>query len=884
MKNLKRALCLILVCAMTFGLMIMTTSAADFTDKDEIVNTDAVDTMVALNIINGKDDGSYFDPSGIVTRAEMCKMICVALNGGKDPQLGTTASSYTDTAGTWAAGYIEYCTNLGIVAGRGNGIFDPTGTVTGTEAAKMLLVAIGYDSTAEGFTGANWAIAVNVRANGKDLYEDLEDMDPSAGLTRDNAAQMVYNAINAVMVEYTYSLTTVGGALQSVAKVGDVDNEVTILSKKFDMLTKYGRMVGISYDEDTEKYTYTFDNISDYETADYVNGKLTTKVDYSKYYGMDCKLLYKDNSSKTVYGFTPDDSQVLAEGILNNIGTVKTDSFKFNGTVYDVDDADGTSDTLIYSFCNAGLGTTGLDAGTTSVAAIDAADKPFDCKLIDLDGDGDVDYVIAVPFTVAKVTYVGSTTFTVGTSYKFSDTETFDGMAKGDYVVFTAKANTAKNINTFAAVDSVVKGKATATNSEGSKLTVDGTSYNVYDGAFTAAVGTSYEGMQVVNGFVFKATVTASVSSDDFAVVVAVETAASGVNTYPQAKLLLKDGTKIVVDYDKAASTNSAEVVGGNLAIGDFVSFDKDSDDVYTLTAYQNFTANTTEVKAATDFDGAVTAADFTYDKDGDSTIGSNYIDADAIIFYKNASGSWKVKTGAELAKTNSDITVDVAFFNENSSTGFNSVALAFIKSATAISDSSTFYGYLTGDATLAKNSDDDTVSQVTFWNGTQSVTALCDANYSAGIKYGTDPDSYYNKPVKNSIIVYTLSGDEVCISDIYPVKSTDGTGADLGTVAVKGYSGSILSFYSGTTPNAGAYADTAVTGNWKITDDTVILYVDTENAVGQDDGEVSLADETPASTDADPAYYCNAFYIKDTGTDLALLVIDISNDISDVL
>ncbi len=95
MKNLKRALCLVLVCAMMLGLMIMTTSAADFTDQDEIVNTDAVDTMVALNITTAKTTAATLIPPGFVTRAEMCKMICVALNGGKDPQLGTTAYSYT---------------------------------------------------------------------------------------------------------------------------------------------------------------------------------------------------------------------------------------------------------------------------------------------------------------------------------------------------------------------------------------------------------------------------------------------------------------------------------------------------------------------------------------------------------------------------------------------------------------------------------------------------------------------------------------------------------------------------------------------------------------------------------------------------------------------
>ena len=190
MRNLKRALSLALAMVMVLSMMVIGAGAAsydDFSDKDEIVNKEAVQMLVELGVINGKDDGTY-DPTGIVTRAEMAKMICVVLNGGNDPSLGSTVTnSYTDTVGHWAAGYIEYCTQLGIVAGDGAGKFNPNATVTGSEAAKMLLVAMGYKSEVEGFTGSNWAIAVNVRANQKGLYSDLS-ISVDAGLTRDSAA------------------------------------------------------------------------------------------------------------------------------------------------------------------------------------------------------------------------------------------------------------------------------------------------------------------------------------------------------------------------------------------------------------------------------------------------------------------------------------------------------------------------------------------------------------------------------------------------------------------------------------------------------------------------------------------------------------------------
>ena len=87
-----------------------------------------------------------------MTRAEMAKMLCVAINGGVDPVLGVKDTpTFTDIKGTWAESYIEYCAANGIIAGRGNNKFDPTGTVSATEAAKMLLGVLGYNAEKSGW-------------------------------------------------------------------------------------------------------------------------------------------------------------------------------------------------------------------------------------------------------------------------------------------------------------------------------------------------------------------------------------------------------------------------------------------------------------------------------------------------------------------------------------------------------------------------------------------------------------------------------------------------------------------------------------------------------------------------------------------------------------
>ena len=205
MRNLKRALSLALAAIMLIGMMVVSASATgldDFSDKDKVVNKDAVSMLTTLGVINGKEDGSYFDPTGNVTRAEMAKMIATVLNQGADVDglyVGMN-TGLTDVKGHWAESYINYCYSLGIIAGRGNGKFDPAATVTGNEAAKMLLVAAGYDAQLEGLTGADWAIKTASLASTLGIFDNLS-VATSDPLTRDNAALLIYNALDIEMIQ-----------------------------------------------------------------------------------------------------------------------------------------------------------------------------------------------------------------------------------------------------------------------------------------------------------------------------------------------------------------------------------------------------------------------------------------------------------------------------------------------------------------------------------------------------------------------------------------------------------------------------------------------------------------------------------------------------------
>ena len=204
MRNLKRALSLALAAIMLVGMMVVSASAASYnnlTDKDEIVNKDAVSMLVSLGIIEGKPDGSY-GPTENVDRAQMAKMLSVIMNKGVDNSAlyQSVNSGLTDITSHWAKGHINYCYTTGIIAGRGTGTFDPSATVTALEAAKMLLVAVGYDPAIEGFEGADWAINVSVRADEQGIFEGFTK-DLSAPLNRDDAALLIYNAMDVEMIQ-----------------------------------------------------------------------------------------------------------------------------------------------------------------------------------------------------------------------------------------------------------------------------------------------------------------------------------------------------------------------------------------------------------------------------------------------------------------------------------------------------------------------------------------------------------------------------------------------------------------------------------------------------------------------------------------------------------
>ncbi len=201
---MKKLLALVLALVMTLGLATVGASAATtIKDKADVEYTEAVEVMNGIGVIVGDENGN-FNPKDTLTREQAAKIVAYMKLGqaGADG-LSASATPFTDVAADrWSAGAIAYCYTEGIIAGLGDGTFNPTGKLTGHQFAKMLLVALGYDSKLEGFEGtSDWAINVAKMAQTAGLIDDLNIV-MSADMTRDQAAKMSFNTLVADLVYY----------------------------------------------------------------------------------------------------------------------------------------------------------------------------------------------------------------------------------------------------------------------------------------------------------------------------------------------------------------------------------------------------------------------------------------------------------------------------------------------------------------------------------------------------------------------------------------------------------------------------------------------------------------------------------------------------------
>jgi len=221
---------------MTMSLVTIGAGATeykDLTDKKEIQYEEAVAVLNKLGIITGYEDGS-FKPTGALTRGAAAKIIVSLMIGSEAAgNLNVAAAPYKDVpvTNTFAA-VISYCKTAGYINGYSDGTFRPTAALTGYAFAKMLLGALGYKGTVEGFSGSGWTMKVASVGSTAGLYNDfVTPFKGNDGVTREQACQLALNTLKATEVEYKGDKVNVTGTGVNVSIDGSERKNVENSSK-----------------------------------------------------------------------------------------------------------------------------------------------------------------------------------------------------------------------------------------------------------------------------------------------------------------------------------------------------------------------------------------------------------------------------------------------------------------------------------------------------------------------------------------------------------------------------------------------------------------------------------------------------------------------------
>ena len=723
---------------MMLSVMVVGAGAA-FSDQSKIKNTEAVDACTALNIIGGYPDGS-FKPEGNITRAEVTKMICVALNGGKNPAVSTnTTPTFSDVRNNanaaWAEGYIESCAAQGIVSGVGGGKFAPNGNVTGVQLAKMLLVSLGYKSENEGFTGNAWATNVNVRAAQKGLYDGLEKMDTNAAITRDNAAQMVWNALQAYEVEYKTNLVAgADGKLSTQVTVqdkvvGSNNDKITLLRDKYDAWTNVGTLTNVSKKNisiSMNSADRAASDLYDKDVASNTNQSLDFSkldTDYSALLGQKVKVIFKNGKTNDVIGVYATGDNTAYSTIMNNVDSDGA-KIKFDGKSYSVD---SSIDTYI----------DGAAKVVKNSAYFVKAATPDKVTFVDTDDNDKIDTAVVTTVSVKKVTYVSSSSIIAGgQTYKYADDNIAKDLKKDDFVVITK--------DLYNDCNDIVKAEKKQVKISGiktDKYLIDGTWYDIAGSTLNpdldnnVKVGNTAD-VVIVNGMIFHTKKVSGIgTSADLAFVVAKGSSIYG----DQAKLMFLDGTTKVVTIDDDSDAWTAGQFYEYSISGDEYKLETADDSEYG--DYDVQSNNTISAGATIETIGSKKVADsakvIVWVTNNNSTQDVKMITGKQLKTLKATSESNDNNINSSAVKT---FTSDIDGLTQVSlvAVKFNNTSGTFGKKLDNLTTNAN-YGYITSDAYTIDNG----YIQFTMWDGTNDQTVKFKANsvgnYVKGAVVGYD-------------------------------------------------------------------------------------------------------------------------------------------------
>ena len=859
-------------------------AGAAFTDQADIkVDSEVVDTLVSLGVIEGFENGS-FQPNGTVTRAQMAKMIYVLRTGNSDASAyNNDKTTFTDINGHWAAGYIKYCQSLNIIAGKSATKFDPNGNVTTQEAAKMLLVTLGYDAKKAGLVGAGWASKTNALADENGLLEDVNTSFTGA-CPRQYAAQLIYNTIFAptvVLRDDVYTNENYAGK----------DNK-TVGEKYMGLKTTVGTLDTVSKESGKDTYKLTIgetDNTGDDSTKPLVKSFTKVKKDYNDLLDQEVKVLYK--AKDDVYGvFATEDSDVLT-GILGDFE--KSDAkLKFNGSKYSVGKT-GDDDTNLVkvdgsktSDTNANNIVAYVDAAKGLSKVYSASTRSKDNKIVQLN---------VKTVSIAQVTYVGkdyiNATKKAGPTFDKIDTDSSNypsDLKKDDYIAIYNANNFSDDKQVVEKLD-LVEGKVTSTKNaitaDDYSIMVDGNWYEMAmaptmkaapDQTKVDFIGNKKVELKdevavvVKDGYVVYVDDNTA-GSKDVALLVKAVTKTSANDDDIEGRLIFADGSdKTVTIKDTKMFASITEYTGTPV----LVSYKK-SGDKYELTKV------TDKIDGYDDYadDAQRVKIDKLQKKTGDTWGAAKvtYINNDATVFVKYKSGDdtkYTVITGKALKNWSDSKEFTSAQVLSKKSNGMQYAKTMYVNLAdqNMSGGKDITYGYVLESSRSITEGDTDYTTTL-VWNGTKEITLKVEDGDALAegqvVEYSENSDGTHD--IENT---YTLDSVATGTNHQYALTRGVVTGFDYNAEDVEGTLVGSKAKKAGDDYIADETDAAKFTLNISNDDhDSVVLFVDTDNARGTTGGEFQKAAENN-----DGKKLANVAYYADASSNVKIIIVDTQN------
>ena len=820
-----------------------------------------------------------FNPDGNVTRAEMAKMIyAVRMRGNTDAgNFAGLSTSFTDLYDTWYRGYVKWAQAAGIIDGKSATTFDPNGSVTGTEAAKMLLVLAGYTSDKAGLTGINWETNTIRYASQAGLLDNMDNVDLSQALPREYAAQLIYNALFIPMVRWSND--------------SESFEEITIKDQSGSAGDTITTTIGLQY---MDLRTYEGVYWGDYRTGDagrgytLVGGK-TVKYDLDlDWIGEEVEVLYQDNNIKgtagsldhedAIYGIekTGDTTAYTIEKA--DLQNATDGKIKFGGVTYNVDTNSRDQFPVYVNYKASVWGTAAqFDSNGTDYG------KSADTIKFVTNDSGEIYVAYVIEKTASKIVSLPTDKVNLrgeGVLDLESDDLTvtlYDDAAVNDYVYYAELYENDTELVVEKA-ETISAGKVTAIQDD--KITIDGVTYDhsivtdntglpIKTGAGFDA-GDEYD--VVLYGDQWVAAEKANETAEDYALVTGADyNNVDGLTV----NLLLSDNStlKASVNEDYTAGITSANY---SRVTGRLVGYTLQDEDTVKLYETDNI-----PTKAGEEISFAKAGKTLTYTERTANVPTTKTVAAGGVAYLKNSDNKWVAYATDTLANQ-----TDANANGKNIWTASNSDGnlLAFVINTEVAGVGEDLYAYVIdsaiehdGDYTTLTLWDGENEIEVQFdtrTNTTAQLTALkgefviiedfkADAEYTLGelTLIGTDPFD----DLKTGAKVFTKISDISEIASLNRIEVTEGVlNPDHGLV------------YQNTINPA---AEIPLT----LAEDYKVIGVDTTNTAKIDNAQLDVFD-TENGYDAvtgDGFDFNNALVVTNTDGEVIVIFIDAYNNIN---